>query len=283
MCLSASAAGTAHAFSDPTYFGKTPKEGGTSGRWFTGAPSDGYDCGACHTGSKGEELVITGLPKNGYITDQDYQIRIAWPQTAARVRGLFDVDPPPPDLPRAQLVAEFVSEVASTSESTGGSISQQTLASLTDPELCHINKNAVVKTKRFGYSLYRQPHNKLPELASSCSTENLTRCLIAVKGCGSEEVRINWTAPSKNQGPIWFSVGFVATDAASSSPDGDQVSVVTIPIPPAGTEYQQQLSQSCTVSSLAVTGRNRATCIGPLAVAALCLWRSRRRQRKGAQ
>lgn len=278
MCLSASAATGARAFSDPTYFGKAPKEGGSSGRWFTGAPTDGYDCSVCHTGSKGEDLVVTGLPKNGYITDQDYQIRIAWPVTAARTHNLYRQDPPPPALPRAQLVAEFASEIVSQTESTSGSILQATLASLTDPETC------ASKQKRFGYSLYRQPHNKDPELVSACSTENLTRCLIAVKGCGSEEVRINWTAPSKNEGPIWFSVGFVATDAASSSPDGDQVSVVTIPIPPAGTEYQQQLGQSCAVAAPAAAGQDGAVAIGSFVfVVSMFGWRSRRRQRKGAR
>lgn len=278
MCLSLSAAGgVAHAFTDPLYFGKPALEGGSEGRWFTGAPADGYDCGVCHTDQKGEELVIEGLPKLGYLPDTTYQIRVAWPLTYARTKPLYDL-PPPARLPRAALTAEFVAETAGDS----GSITQSSLANLTELERCHGEQ------KRFGYALYRQPHNGVPAPTSTCDTTNLTRCLIAVRGCGSGEVRINWHSPAKNQGAIWFSTSFVATDAVSLSPDGDQVSTTSIPIAPAGTQYQSQLEQSCSLVSFRSGGRIKqaggAGTLGPFAVSGgLFVWRSRRRQRKASK
>jgi hypothetical protein len=275
ICLSLSAAGNvAHAFSDPLYFGKAAPEGGTAGRWFTGAPTDGYDCGVCHTNKRAEKLVVEGLPKLGYQPDMDYQIRISWPATAARTRALYLQTPPPPRLPSASLIAEFVSETTLDS----GSITQSLLANTAERELCQPSKR-----KRFGYALYRQPHNGEPKAVDTCSTGNLTRCLIAVRGCGSEEVRINWRSPAKNQGAIWFSASFVATDAVSQTPEDDAVSTTTIAIAPAGTEYQSKLEQSCSLVSWPSATRSAHTAhAAPFALlVGVLFWRSRKRHRKG--
>jgi hypothetical protein len=272
ICLSLSAAANvAHAFSDPTYFGKPALEGGTAGRWFSGAPSDGYDCGVCHTNQQAEHLVVEGLPKNGYLPDTDYQIRLSWPVTAARTKALYD-QPEPARLPAASLVAEFVSETTLDS----GSITQGLLAELEDGELCHAPR------KLFGYALYRQPHDGEPKAVDSCQTGNLTRCLIAVRPCGSSVVRINWRSPVKNQGAIWFSASFVATDAASLSPESDAVSTTTIPIAPAGTQYQNKLEQSCSLVALPSSTRSALPAhVAPVALALGSLvWRSRKRRRK---
>jgi hypothetical protein len=271
ICLSLLAAvDVAHAFSDPQYFGKSAIEGGTAGRWFTGAPTDGYDCGVCHTGGQAEKLVISGLPKNGYLPDYPYQITISWPQTAARTRALYDQQPPPPRLPSATLVAELVSETTLDS----GSIEQAPLVQLEKTEVCKGSR------KRFGYALYQQPHNGAATAVTSCSTENLTRCLIAVRGCGPEEVRIKWRAPKQSQGAIWFSASFVSTDAVTLTPEGDAVSTTTIPIAPAGTEYQSTLEQSCSLVAWPSATRGvSAAQVGPFAVlAGLLVWRSRKRQ-----
>jgi hypothetical protein len=278
ICLSTSAAtSVAHAFNDPLFFGKNAFfEGGTEGRWFTGGPTDGYDCGVCHTSEQGEKLVVEGLPMNGYVTDMDYVVRITWPLTAARQRRLFAQQPPPARYPGTSLVAEFVAETADDS----GTVTQETLPKLTDPELCY--SDAMPKRRRFGYALYRQPHNGEPTAVSACQGTNLTRCLVAVRSCGAEEVRINWHSPKFNQGAIWFSASFVSTDALSLTPDGDQVSTVTIPIAPAGTEFESKLEQSCSlVAWPSATRSGRAANFAPIAaLAGLLVWRSRQRRRK---
>jgi hypothetical protein len=274
ICLSTSAAtSVAHAFTDPLYFSRNAFDGGTEGRWFTGGPTDGYDCGVCHTNDQAEKLVVEGLPMNGYLTDQDYVVKISWPITAARNRPVYLQKPPPPRLPATALVAEFVAETAGDS----GLITQSVLSETTEFERCRS------KLPRFGYALYRQPHNGEAKAVDACQGENLTRCLIAVRACGTEEVRIKWRSPKFNQGAIWFSASFVSTDVASLTPDSDQVSTVTIPIAPAGTQFQSKLEQSCSlVAWPAATRSGRTANLSCYAVVVgLLAWRSRQRHRKG--
>jgi hypothetical protein len=258
-----------HAFTDPLYFGKPALQGGGGGRWFSGAPSEGYDCTVCHTGGRGEELVVDGLPKFGYQPDTTYEIRIAWPVTAARHSPLYD-QPPPAKLPATALVAELVSETANDS----GSITQQTLRLLTAEEKCH-------GEERFGYVVFGQPHNRPVEQVNTCNTGNLTRCLVVVRPCGSKEVRIHWTAPKAAQGAIWLSASMVSTDVGSATPEGDLVSTVTVGIPPAGTAVETQLGQSCSLVALRSTTRARAlACALVLGCFALFAQRTRARARK---
>jgi hypothetical protein len=236
------------------YFAKPASEGGGEGRWFTGAPTDGYGCGVCHTPNQAEKLVVEGLPKNGYVPDTDYYIRIAWPVAAARTRALYE-QPPPAVLPRTSLVAELVAETADSFgmihggwPDPGSDFSPGSLSMSAKEEKCHVGM--FQKSQRFGYTLFRQPQNfnEEPASVSVCEGSNLTRCLIAVRGCGSEELRFTWRAPKKNQGAIWFSAGFVTTDQQSRSPEGDATAEVTIPIPPAGASgFESTLEQSCSV------------------------------------
>jgi hypothetical protein len=255
ICLSVAAAdNVAHAFTDPLYFTRLAKEGGTEGRWFTGGPADGYGCGACHTPDKAENLVVEGLPMNGYQTERDYYVRIAWPETAARTFALYDA-PPPARLPRTALVTEMIAESGEDSgmihggwPDPGSNFSQGSLKMSNEDELCHPDR--VRPRKRYGYALYRQPANHVDRTkpVATCSGTNLTRCLLVVNGCGSKELRFTWRSPKQAQGVVWFSASFVTTDHVSSSPDGDAVSEVTIPIAPAGGGgYEAELEQSCSL------------------------------------
>jgi hypothetical protein len=257
ICLSVAAAdNVAFAFSDPLEFAKPAAAGGGEGRWFTGAPSDGYGCGVCHTPNKAEKLVVEGLPKDGYVPDTEYQIRVAWPVTAARTDALYN-QPPPARLPRTSLVAEFIAETAGDSGSVhggwpdpGSKFTPGSLSMSAPAELCHMGP--YMMSKRFGYTLFQQDVDrdpfKDPPAVSACSGANLTRCLIAVRGCGSKELRLTWRSPSEIQGAIWFSGSFVTTDQVSASPDGDAVSEFSIPIAPAGSRgYEAELGQKCTL------------------------------------
>jgi hypothetical protein len=289
LCLSISAGrSVAHAYADPLYFAKPAAEGGGEGRWFTGSPADGYGCGVCHTPNQAEKLVVEGLPKNGYVPGKDYYIRIAWPVTAARTRALYDL-PPPAVLPRSSLVAELIAENAESFGKVHGGwpdpgtdFSPGSLGRSTEQELCHRTpeQKAMQKNRRFGYTLFRQTPNlhHEPKAVGACDGENLTRCLLAVRGCGSEELRFTWRAPNKNQGAIWFSASFVTTDQQSRSPEGDAVSEITIPIPPAGSRgYEATLEQSCSL----VTGPSaqRGSQFGVAAsLTALCLVALRRQR-----
>ncbi len=242
LCLGVlGSAESARAFTDPGSFYAKPVDGGGGGRWFTGAPPDGYGCGVCHSGSRAEDLVVEGLPAQGYTPGETYRIRIAWPEVAARTRPLY-MTQPANMIPRASLIAEFVSENGADS----GRLEQLPLSTTPETELCN---PSVSKLKRFGYSFYRQAIDKGTKIVNICDGVNFTRCLIAVKGCGSEAVSFDWTAPVDYQGTIFFSAGFVATDVISQTPEQDAVTEVTLPIKPAGaSEYETTLGQTCSVS-----------------------------------
>jgi hypothetical protein len=130
----------------------------------------------------------------------------------------------------------------------GSDFSQGSLKMSTDAELCHMD--LVRPRRRYGYTLYRQPANHVDrtKAVATCSGTNLTRCLLAVSGCGSKELRFTWRSPKQFQGVVWFSASFVTTDHVSRSPDGDAVSEVTIPLAPAGAGgYEAELEQSCSL------------------------------------
>jgi hypothetical protein len=263
VCVSA-AANRARAFTDPSFFGKPAKIGGTEGRWFTGAPTDGYGCDVCHGDKTAEKLVVEGLPKNGYVPGKEYEVRIAWPEFAARTRLLYD-SVPSDQIPRASLVAELVAESAEDS----GQILQRPLQQATPQELCHTTQ------KRLGALVFRQAPRLETKSVSVCDAVNTTRCLVAVRGCGSEEVRFTWIAPQRWQGTIWFSTSFVATDRISKTPADDATSEVTIQLAPAGSPgYVSELQQSCAVSRVGITRRGSLAPFGLLAL--LVISRARR-------
>ena len=172
---------------------------------------------------------------------------------------------PADQIPRASLTAELISESAKDS----GQIVQRALPKATDGELCKATQ------KRLGAAVFEQlPGQDKPKPVSVCDAVNTTRCLVAVRGCGSSEVRFTWWAPSTWQGTIWFSTSFVATDRISLSPADDAVTTVTIPLVPRGNEvFQSELDQVCTVRRVGGAGGSLAP-LGCLCL--LLVWRGRR-------
>ena len=67
------------AFSDPERFLDPARQGGGGGRMFTGSPSDGYTCAVCHTGERPAEAIVRGLPVDGYVPGQTYDVEVTWP------------------------------------------------------------------------------------------------------------------------------------------------------------------------------------------------------------
>lgn len=65
-------------------------EGGGGGRWFTGSPVDGFDCSVCHADGPPLELDIEGLPVEGWIPGERYELRIGWADPAAHVSLLVE-------------------------------------------------------------------------------------------------------------------------------------------------------------------------------------------------
>lgn len=68
----------ARAFSDMERFVARVEEGGGGGRLFTGSPADGYACNVCHGGGPEPDVAVYGLPTEGYVPGQVYDIELVW-------------------------------------------------------------------------------------------------------------------------------------------------------------------------------------------------------------
>jgi hypothetical protein len=125
-----------------------------------------------------------------------------------------------------------------------------------------------------GAAVFRQAPRLETKSVSVCDATNTTRCLVAVRGCGSEEVRFTWVAPHTWQGTIWFSTSFVATERISLTPLEDATSEVTIQVVPKGNAgYESELQQACGVTRL---GSRRGSLASWVLLTLLLVWRGLR-------
>lgn len=276
LCAAALACGKAHAFSEPLYYSSDPAGGGSGGRWFTGSPAEGYGCTVCHTGNAGQPaptvypLHVEGLPPAGYVPGAVYDLRLSWPEFALRAQALRQAM----GSPSMGVVAELVAENGTAS----GSIDVDP-ANATPGELCELPAGMP------GMDLYSVPSPGTSHMAMTvarkvthCDANQLeARCLLAVRSCGAQEVRLRWTAPPQWEGPIWFSAGFVATDQLSGTPDGDSVHEVALPLMPASSgsaQYESLLHGGCSTVAVGASSSEIA-----LPLAALLVWLGLMRRR----
>jgi hypothetical protein len=256
------AAATAHAFSSPDAYGAAAAVGGGGGRWFSGSPADGFGCSVCHSAAAGERhfpLYVAGLDGGSYELSSQREVILSWPEFAQRWVELRP-DPmaaPVPDQPAPALglVAEFVAESGQAS----GTILVST-ASANPSELCERTRPNL--QPRTAVKLYQVRPRVDPVLIKPdamgvlrCDAQLLgQRCIIALSSCGAQQIRFTWVAPATLQGPIWFSAGFVATDALSGTFEHDSVEEVALALVPAGTPgalYRAKLQSACAVSAVA--------------------------------
>lgn len=261
----------ARAFSDPLSYFDEPSAGGGGGRWFTGSPAEGYGCSVCHTSVPGQlqyPFYVEGLPKAGYVAGATYNLRMSWPEFAVKAHQLRQVQ----GTPSMSVIAEFVAENGTSSGTLDIDTDNPSLG-----ELCEFPAN---NTKP-GMDLYSVVPGPSPAKATkkvtSCDANKLgTRCLLAVRSCGAQEVLATWTAPAQWQGPIWFAAGFVATETLSGTPDHDVVNEVAHPMMPAtsgAAGYESFLEGGCNVSSKHLSAKG----LWPLVLALGFVARSRRR------
>jgi hypothetical protein len=269
------AAGTARAFSSPDAYAQSPSAGGGGGRWFSGSPADGLGCSACHSAAPGQRifpLYVSGLPLAGYGLASRQEILLSWPEFARRWTEIRP-NPMAPAMPNQPspgvgLVAEMVAESGKAS----GTIEISTAAA--EPaQLCEQTRPNL--QPRLGVKLYQVRPGLDPLLIKPDSTGFMRcearqlgqRCIIALTSCGAQEVRFTWTAPPTSEGPIWFSAGFVASEALSGTFEQDSVQEISLPLLQAGTPsamYQETLHSACAL----VRSRSRPS-LGMLALGAL--------------
>lgn len=73
---------SARAFNTAEKFGQAAIQGGGGGRYFTGSLRDGYNCAVCHRGAEAPSVSINGLPEDGYLPGQTYDLEIVLPDAA---------------------------------------------------------------------------------------------------------------------------------------------------------------------------------------------------------
>ncbi|MDD9936657.1 MAG: hypothetical protein OXT09_23800 [Myxococcales bacterium] len=254
----------AHAFTEPRSYFDDAQNGGGGGRWFTGSPAEGYGCGVCHTGHGPEELTIEGLPEDGYVPGQQYDIRIAWPDFARRAAEIREQGDEPASM---GLIVELVTETGIGS----GAVQVAAAVDADEGELC------VLPAGEHAAQLFRvRPGEEtVQETLARCEAGTLgRRCIVAVVSCGAEELQFTWTAPSEWQGPIWFSAGFVATEEVSGDPSDDAVTEVLRPLLPAASmadHYESRLSGGCHATTPGLPGAGAGA--GVLTLLLLLVWR----------
>lgn len=259
----------AHAYTEPRTYFESPDRGGGGGRWFTGSPAEGYGCSVCHSGRAPEELRVEGLPLDGYEPGEIYEVRLSWPKFAARAREIRETRAEPAS---AGLVAEFVAQ-------TGQAAGTLTVAAAEDArnaELC-VLPEGVQAAQLYGM----RPGAAVTEEGIHCEANGLgRRCIAAMLACGSEEMRLQWTAPAEPQGAIWFAAGFVATEHKSGDAERDGVTEILRVMRPASASgnHEETLRAGCSV--LRGSGRQDGHARGWLAGAFLASIALRLRKRR---
>jgi hypothetical protein len=237
-------------------------------------------------------LSVSGLPAAGYIQAGRYEVTLAWPEFAQRWTELRP-DPmatpmvtpgqPPPPAPAEGLTAELVAESGKAS----GTIEIAT-ASTVPSELCERTRPNL--QPRSGAKLYQVRPGLAPILLKPdamgvlrCEVRQLgQRCLIALSSCGAQQIRFTWIAPSTWEGPIWFSAGFVASEALDGTFEQDSVDEFSVPVVQAGSSsaaYQETLHNACTL--VGARSRRSSAALGLfVAPGVLLALRARRRGRE---
>jgi hypothetical protein len=225
------------------------------------------------------------LPLEGYTVQEAREVVISWPEFSQRWREIKP-DPMAPLLPGAPvpamgMTAEFVAESGKASgviEIRGGMATPAEQCEITRPNL----------QPRLGVRLYQvragvAPFQVKPDGNGTlrCEARHLgQRCIIALQSCGAQQARFIWTPPATQEGPIWFSAGFVTSEQLTGTPDNDGVYDLSVPIVQGGagsSRYQETLRGTCAVSGRSAHG---ASIVWPASFVLALGWLARRASRR---
>lgn len=79
-CCALAAPSPVRAYLDGARFEAPALEGGGGGRFFSGAPADGYGCAVCHSGGTAPVISVAGLPAEGWSPGVTYDLTVAFPE-----------------------------------------------------------------------------------------------------------------------------------------------------------------------------------------------------------
>lgn len=165
-------AGGVRAFSDPFGFSISTIAAGGGGRYFTGSPSDGYTCKACHEGGESPKVEVLGLPLAGYKPGARYEVVIRWAEEFEKL--------------------SLALELTDAEGAAAGRIRLPPEAEIEDPEFCDPVEDQI--------------------LAGVITETKAGRQIVGMPDCGAKRLRFLWTAPAQDVGPVWFSGSAVFSD-----------------------------------------------------------------------
>ncbi len=157
LLVCSAAASDAHAFSEPTLYGDEVVNGGGGGRFFTGAPLDGFTCAVCHQGGTPPELTISGFPSR-FVPGTSYDIVLSWQH---------------PESPHALNL-----EVVDSDGRAAGELLLPPEDELQDDDRCILSEDEALR-----------------QLQASYLTEFGERTVVGVRGCGARRLHFSFTAP----------------------------------------------------------------------------------------
>ena len=252
LCLGTSPR-LARAYSTFADYARPVEEGGGGGPLFTGLPADAYGCEVCHRGGPTAKLEVLGLPEDGYVPGQAYEITLRWPATS-----------------HVALMAEFTD----TAGLPAGVTALLPYAAWAEGELCE-NGFPAADVCRPGGAAPGCCRDVEPT-RDACSFPG-ERSVFWVLDCRSRFARVAWTAPGAGAGDVWFSSNMVNSDLQNNVL-GDGVTLARRRLRPAGASPNVT---SATGSCQALPGAgSRAPFISMAALFALW-WARRRTGRSG--
>jgi hypothetical protein len=216
LCLFAllqlvAAAGRVHAYSSFADYARPIEEGGGGNKFFTGTPADGYTCDVCHTGAPAAKLDVIGLPVEGYVPGQTYQIGFQWPQS-------------PDAIPHFALMVELTD----LNGAVAGTTALVPYAQWTDAEKCAQDAFPAADICRAG----AEPGccRDLDPTRDACAFPG-ERHMLWMLECGARAARFDWTAPAQAT-DIWFSASLLGSNTNNDAA-GDGVTLVRYRLRPA--------------------------------------------------
>jgi hypothetical protein len=148
----------ARAFQNPDTFAAEPTQGGGGGRFFTGAPLDGFTCDVCHRSESPPSVQVHGLPAGAYQAGGLYRVTIDWPDDLARVALAMEMTDR-----RGLAVGTWIDADPAT---------------LTPADLCTLTSDTPTGTRIL----------PLPG----------PRAVISAIDCGQHQTTLNWIAPAQS-------------------------------------------------------------------------------------
>jgi hypothetical protein len=251
-----SASRPVHAYSSFADYLRPIQEGGGAGRLFTGTPADAHGCDVCHRGAEGAPLEILGLPEDGYVPGQTYEILFQWPATA----------------PHVALMAEFTND----SGAPAGTTALAPYATWQPTEKCE-NEFPAADVCRVGTEANGCCRD-LEMTRDACSFPGV-RTVFWVLDCGSKSARAVWTAPGPGAGDVWFGTSMVTSNIMNDARGDGATSVRKRLLPVGASEEVPAATGSCQV----VAPRARPAGASLAVLFAVAAWIVRRRTLRNAR